>query len=334
VNAYNDGGAIGTGHKVWLTWDNPPADTRTGLPNEYRHSISGNIIEFFNASSTITSASLPIFKVHVGPSQNAFPVPTAWLPQLGYTQGGDFISKPTSVVVRIRSVRYGEKVFENGAFVPEKSTFVNFDRTPYKQALPAVWMDTLSAKLDFNKITVANVGVPVESAYAGFAQGMSGITFGTDLVSTNITVTGGAGLALPAAVAAASLGTAVLSGVPAGINGSPAANALGYSWAVTPGAAGLAVSGTSTTKSPGPLPISAAVLGGANTLAPTLSISAADLRIAIGGDSVTEAEDGATLIITIPLTLTLTYRGTQGNLAPRTTTLSTTVAYQFTGKDT
>jgi hypothetical protein len=100
VGAYNDGG---TDHcAVWLSWDNPAPGA-----------ISGCVVDFFDATGPIDSSSLPVYRVHVGPSLGAFPIPYSWLPRLGLTQGGDFslapVSGATSVAVRVRAVRYGDR---------------------------------------------------------------------------------------------------------------------------------------------------------------------------------------------------------------------------------
>jgi hypothetical protein len=97
VGAYNDGGA--DHYAVWLSWEGPAAEP--GLPPGLSPAISGCVVDFFDATSTIDSSSLPVYRVHVGPSVSAFPIPYSWLPRLGLAQGGDFSGGATSVAVRV-----------------------------------------------------------------------------------------------------------------------------------------------------------------------------------------------------------------------------------------
>jgi len=178
VKAFNDDGR--ENYKVWLTWVNPAKATTAGLSNHDKPNISGNIIEFFNAAnfstdSMLNDTAVPIYKVYVGPSISQFPIPDSWLPYLGFEDAG--FNKPTGsptaangVVVRIRTVRYGDKA---------KGNFVNFDESPFKQALPAVWMDTLTTKLNFHDVGSDVVALEAESPYNGFkktGQEIDGIT--------------------------------------------------------------------------------------------------------------------------------------------------------------
>jgi hypothetical protein len=114
--------------KVYLTWTNPGVE------------FSGNIIEFFKweydanqnsfaPSQLVSDKDVPLYKVHVSPQINQFPIPKAWLAKLDASGG-----KKASFIVRIRTVKYGEG-----------SSMVNFDSAPYKQALPATWVDTMTS---------------------------------------------------------------------------------------------------------------------------------------------------------------------------------------------
>jgi hypothetical protein len=119
---------------VYLTWDNPNTQ------------FSGNIIEFFrweydandnnpDEAEVVMASTAPLFKVHVGPKVDQFPVPTAWTAVL--TQGD---TKPAaSFLVRFRTAKYGD-----GA------TLVDMNETPFKQALPATWVDTMTSWMAFN----------------------------------------------------------------------------------------------------------------------------------------------------------------------------------------
>jgi hypothetical protein len=158
VKAYNDDGR--ENYKVWLTWTNP--GTTAGLSNHDKYNISGNIIEFFDAAKCGDS-DLPLYKVYVGPSISAFPIPDPWLPYLGFTSSGfnAIPGVPTNVVVRIRTVRYGDRA---------KGNFVNFDESPFKQALPAVWMDTLTTTLSFTNAGSEVIGLESESMWNRFKK--------------------------------------------------------------------------------------------------------------------------------------------------------------------
>jgi len=157
VKAFNDLGVDPDGHSnVWLSWENPTSY------------FSGTIIEFFDASSNLITEQgrdevLPLYKVYVGPSISAFPIPDAWLPKLGlldqYMPSTLADARPTSIVARLRTVRYG--TIEDG-------NWVNFDESPYKQALPAVWFDTITTKMNF--ADVGNVRNPIEYRYNKFKQ--------------------------------------------------------------------------------------------------------------------------------------------------------------------
>ena len=139
---------------VWLTWNNPTGD------------FSGNIIEFFDASNAATlsaaetdaadklavgiaagNTTAPLYKVHVGPKVTAFPIPQEWIEygalQSGATQPvGTTAGNPgnglPNVIVRVRTVSYG-----SGA------NLVDFNETPFIQAFPYKWADTVSAQVTF-----------------------------------------------------------------------------------------------------------------------------------------------------------------------------------------
>jgi hypothetical protein len=190
-------------YKVWLIWDNPAPTGWTGdahLSNEYAPAISGNIIEFYDAAHCAPH-DVPLYKVYVGPSVTAFPIPDAWLPLLGY-QGQTNAFPPLQAntmraIVRIRTVRYGDKAAR---------TFVNFDKAPFKQALPAVWMDTLTTTLSFADVGYDKVKIEAEGAYDGFKK--TGQTFTGVDGSYTITVdavTSGSGTATVATIPAVNI---------------------------------------------------------------------------------------------------------------------------------
>ena len=211
VKAFNDQQVAGgpkvnnDNYKVWLSWDNPApqADVSAYPANkskEYAPNISGNIIEFYDAADCAPS-SVPLYKVYVGPSVTDFPIPDAWLPLLGYQGGTGAFTPPQAstmnAIVRIRTVRYGDKA---------KGTFVNFDKAPFRQALPAVWMDTLTTTLSFADVGQAKVKLEAEGAYNGFkknGQAITGLPASIDLPFSAIT--GGSSSNLGAALTPANI---------------------------------------------------------------------------------------------------------------------------------
>jgi hypothetical protein len=108
-----------------------------------------------------------------------------------------------------------------------------------------------------------------------------------------------------------------------------------YFWSIAPGAA-IAVSGTNLVSaalgsiSSAGFSLPGFTIGSAGTLSPTLSAGADALLRALGGDPGNVAA-GLTTVLTIPLTVTVTYRGASGVLPVRSATFATSVAYTFTG---
>jgi len=150
-------------HSVWLTWKNPKDNTGKTLN-------SGTIIEIFDLSDdTIEAAGgspenvAPLFKVHVAPEVEEFPIPNEWVAALsGNTinagtdyeyvpaANGPVAQDPSSIVIRMRAVRYGDESAGN---------FVNFDKTPFKAAFPAYWIDTITSRLDFDETEIGKITV-------------------------------------------------------------------------------------------------------------------------------------------------------------------------------
>ena len=127
--------------KVWLAWTNP---TDTAAAPAY----SGHIFEFFSVATgaDLTDRDVPIYKVYMGRGQDRFPIPDAWL-RNGDEDWDDneLITLGTAgrqVVIRVRTVKYG-----SGAETSE--TFINMNKSPWKQALPATWTETISTRLNF-----------------------------------------------------------------------------------------------------------------------------------------------------------------------------------------
>jgi hypothetical protein len=140
--------------------------------------------------------------------------------------------------------------------------------------------------------------------------------------------TGASSLAPPLALSAASLGTAVLAGMPAATGTGAAAPV--YSWSIGDA---IAVSGTNPNNVAGPISsagfsIDPASAGSPDS--PTLSATAGALLGALGGDPANVA-DGLTTVLTIPLAVTVPYRGKSGVLPVRSATFTASVTYAFTG---
>ncbi|MCL1909230.1 MAG: hypothetical protein FWG12_07710, partial [Holophagaceae bacterium] len=136
--------------KVWLSWENPKTE------------FSGTILEFFvlpkvaddtdeetALASFLHDGVLPNYKVHVSEKVSRFPIPDAWIDsttpsgshgRLGPLASSDGIDDDLHVVVRLRSVKYGDSKLDN---------LVSFDESPFKQALPAQWAETITTKIDF-----------------------------------------------------------------------------------------------------------------------------------------------------------------------------------------
>ncbi|MCL1909075.1 MAG: hypothetical protein FWG12_06890 [Holophagaceae bacterium] len=121
---------VGGNNKIKLSWTNPKID---GEPVEF----SGNILEFFSvpyATGVLNDGHVPKYKVYVSPETNEFPIPNEWVTSLAT----DDMDRVVFTVVRIRTVKYGEG-----------GNFINFDVEPFKQALPAVWSETITSKINF-----------------------------------------------------------------------------------------------------------------------------------------------------------------------------------------
>jgi hypothetical protein len=114
---------------AYLTWENPPMINT--LPSH-----SGNIIEFFDATAPLTASSVPLYKVHVAPQFDFFPIPNDWAKAM---------NSKAKVVARIRTVQYG---FVEG----DETTILDFNETPYLAAMPAVWADFISAPMTFKEL--------------------------------------------------------------------------------------------------------------------------------------------------------------------------------------
>ncbi|MCL1908491.1 MAG: hypothetical protein FWG12_03875 [Holophagaceae bacterium] len=136
VRAYQTTNGSADRPKVWLSWERPA-------------NASGYIIEFFVVpvsgtgnvllpAGTTGADLVPAYKVYVDPAQDRFPIPDAWIETF---QGEYSTGVNKDVVARIRSVQYG---------VPGEDSFVNFNDSPYKQALPAKWTDVVTSRLNFN----------------------------------------------------------------------------------------------------------------------------------------------------------------------------------------
>jgi len=121
--------------KVWLSWT-PPDNATTGSDR-----ISGYVLEFFDATTTLSASSLPKYVVHLAPQYDEFPIPNNWVKALG-----------DKAIVRIRTVRYGSgnawATVQNNIIVTD-SGVVNFNETPFLKALPYAWAETITEKIDF-----------------------------------------------------------------------------------------------------------------------------------------------------------------------------------------
>jgi hypothetical protein len=176
------------------------------------------------------------------------------------------------------------------------------------------------ARLDFSQIDSTKLAVPTEAAYEGFGPGViTGVTGLTALV-----VAGPSGELPPVALSAAPLGGPLtLDGLSSlTLTGTPV-----YSWSIGDA---IAVSGTNPANGAGPISAAGFTIGSAGTLSPTLSAGPDVLLGALGGDPANVA-DGLTTVLTIPLAVTVTYRGASGVLPVRSATFATSVTYAFTG---
>jgi hypothetical protein len=145
----NDGKEFG---QVWLSWTKPTKP------------FSGTIIEFFDidgldAATGYTTA--PAYKVFVGPEVTQFPIPEAWVHDMVTNYHGG-----ANIVIRLRAVKYGD-----GSVI---NPVIDFNQTPFKQALPATWIDTISSVVSFGSITY-----PVHVADTWDKAGYTGHSTGT-----------------------------------------------------------------------------------------------------------------------------------------------------------
>ena len=383
AKAYNDGGNGDTEnpshYKVWLSWNNPAAATTAGLSNHDKPNISGNIIEFFNVSDFSTAdtaeSAVPIYKVYVGPNVNAFPIPDAWLPFLGYTGNGntfDLIDDvPSQVVIRMRTVRYGDKT---------KGNFVNFNVEPFKQALPAAWIDTLTTKISFANVGSSKVRIASEAKiWAGWPKDYASATVLTMHMPDPL---GGAnGFATPADITVWGTAPDLADGTPFVIT-VPASVAAGaghvkYLWetdgritaTITDPASGSAPAGstwvgqtTATTAvtaptpmalATGPFPATGVTVGASSTpAAATVSTTSATLgtttnltipasllqgiftnmgRSFYPQATVPTPLPWPTATITVPIKLTISYDGSNGDATPREFVQRYTVTFVVRG---
>ncbi|MCL1893225.1 MAG: hypothetical protein FWG02_03160 [Holophagaceae bacterium] len=131
---------VGDDSKVYLSWKNP----RDPQNPEEMEKFSGNIIEFFKVPAGVNPLAdatnpTPAFKVFVAPDVEKFPIPNTWVVSLGSGTG--------EAVARIRTVRYGEG-----------DGMIDFNDTPFMQALPATWTETITTKIDFTNTGVQEMG--------------------------------------------------------------------------------------------------------------------------------------------------------------------------------
>jgi len=166
-------------HTVWLTWKNPKDNTGRTLN-------SGTIIEIFDLSDDAVEAAggsaenvAPLFKVHVAPEVEEFPIPNAWVAALSgskINEDGEYeydpenypeilAADPANIVIRMRAVRYGDEA---------AGTFVNFDKSPFKQAFPAYWIDTITSRLDFTDTGVGKITVWDENMTVNLNHDLTG----------------------------------------------------------------------------------------------------------------------------------------------------------------
>jgi len=153
ADGYNNNGT--PYYSVWLGWDNPPS-------TEDR---SGTILEIFDMAmvdnNTPAANLAPLFKVHLDPEVNQFPLPHEWVEVLKATNPGD----DTNIVFRLRTVRYGDRTTGN---------LINFNKSPYKQAFPAAWADTITARVNF-KDTFCGGNRWVDNLKVYFERNMAGV---------------------------------------------------------------------------------------------------------------------------------------------------------------
>lgn len=119
----------------------------------------------------------PVYKVHVGPTITEFPIPDSWLPNLGFKGTGEFNIGDAiyegSIVARIRTVRYGDPALGLYDAVANPGGYVDFNVAPFAQALPAIWMDTITSHMSFERLGDGKVESLIsESIYNGFKKNM------------------------------------------------------------------------------------------------------------------------------------------------------------------
>jgi len=346
AKAFNDNGgtnndtsqaATGLGHyKVSLTWSNP-ANVLSSGPVQNRPALSGNIIEFFNAADFDTAdatkgpSALPIYKVYVGPGIAQFSIPDAWLPYLGYQGDGTTFSPigdaPTTVLVRVRSVRYGDRYKP----VDSPGAFVNFNRSPFKQALPAVWMDSLSAPISFADLGSNKIrNITAESIYEGFRDGSTITVSGFNTAGATATV---ANTTIPALTATA-IGTSMKMTNP---DADSLTGTVTYAWDFTPGeditieCTGDALFDTADV---GPYIIDQAdvTIAAGGTMNPTVAIVNTNILTLFDGTNGDIGTDtgGGGIVVNVPLTLTVTYQGSTDAAPVRTRTQTFIFKYTVT----
>jgi len=386
AKAYNDQGNGGTDpaspaqhYKVWLTWTNPSASS-TGT-NANKPNISGNIIEFFNsadfsgaADTAAADSVLPLYKVYVGPDVNAFPIPDAWLPFLGYSNGGNTFANingaPDTVVIRVRTVRYGDKTKDPGT----PGAFVNFNVSPFKQALPAAWIDTLTTKISFADVGTNVVNPESESTIWGawrnglqltdgfwdgtapdnFAPstysampiadktGPANTTVGHDLTANSPAITAANDNAITWAWSIGNTGTTSGQGTAAITRDKQGADpAVTVMKIFAPGSTTGVTALNSKVNIPVSITAGATGTKASTVAAPTVTLAGAALTALFNNDVANLGKDDGTgkagyqCTITIPMTLTLTYKGKlNSSTNPRTATITKDITFVITGPTT
>jgi len=125
--------------QVWLTWTNPNLGANSDK-------WSGTIIEFYNATGA-GSTTPPAYQVFIDKTQTQFPIPQTWVEDMVANYGGG-----TNIVIKFRAVKYGDN-----------ATLIDFNQSPFKKALPASWIDTITTPVDFSQITYPLHNTPVWS---------------------------------------------------------------------------------------------------------------------------------------------------------------------------
>jgi len=156
--------------KIWLSWT-----------NEGNENISGNIIEFFREALPLSADSVPKYVVYVSPKYTEFPIPNTWVTALA---GGT--AHP--VIVRIRTVRYGNAPSNANSSTPSTANWINFNDSPFKKLLPYAWAETITEKIDFTNAidfkgwvdgqTVTATGFPISINSTGIGDGSASFDSG------------------------------------------------------------------------------------------------------------------------------------------------------------